>query len=417
MAIERAQVLEHENAAARSELAALRAHPDTTPHPAELQLPELTLALRRASDKLTLAEEALHTRTSQLADVQGAAARAHHAAENAFALAAGARAREEEAVARERALMLRLRMGEEESKMMDRAVREYADLVRGLERRQGLPSSPPPSGMGASKRLSQEHEDSGPIDALQEEKAGLHKLVGEFVGENEALRDEIGRLQVELEGARAELEAEQKTAEQERVQLSHALTELELLKHDDNAAAKMVSRYMYAPPQSFLLSFPFTEHTSAGSSPRLQRTRYKSPLNHSKRATQQRRLRCIYRPRLRSTHLRSSSASLPACATYWKRQRRSSRARPMAGGVRSRCGSLLLDGRTSSWRLSGGGCAARKRRVQRRVCRWSSGLTLSSATRAIFSPSSMARPLVKLRPRTPIPASGAWRGSSPRGTR
>lgn len=244
MAIERAQVLEYENDVARAELATLRAHPDTTPHPAELQLPEFTLALRRASDKLTLAEDALRTRSSQIADVQGAAARAHHAAENAFALAAGARAREEDAMARERTLMLRLRVVEEEGKMMDRAVREYADLVRGLERRQGLPSSPPPGGTGAFNRNPSEQDDAGPIEALQEEKAGLRKLVGEFVGENEALRDEIDKLQVELEGTRAELEAERKAAEEERAQLSHALTELQLLKHDDNAAAKMVSRYM-----------------------------------------------------------------------------------------------------------------------------------------------------------------------------
>ena len=258
MAIERAQVLEHENAAARTELAALRAHPDTTPHPAELQLPDLTHALRRANDKLTLAEDALLTRSSQLADVQGAAARAHHAAENAFALAAGARAREEDAMARERALMLKLRVVEEEGKMMDRTVREYADLVRGLERRQGLPSSPPPSGAGAFNRKSSEHDDAGPIDALQEERAELRKLAGEFVGENEALRDEIGKLQVELEGTGAELEAERKAAEEERVQLSHALTELQLHKHDDNAAAKMVSRYMYVP--FFPLPYPFREH-------------------------------------------------------------------------------------------------------------------------------------------------------------
>ena len=82
------------------------------------------------------------------------------------------------------------------------------------------------------------------MDILQEEKAELRKLAEEFMGENEALRDEIERLQVELEGTRAELEAERKAAEEERTQLSNALMELQLLKHDDNAAAKMVSRYM-----------------------------------------------------------------------------------------------------------------------------------------------------------------------------
>ncbi len=257
IANERAQVLERENAAARAELAALRTHPDTTPHPAELQLPKLTLALRRLSDKLTLAEDELRARSSQLADIQGDAARANYAAENAFALAAGARAREEDAMARERMLVLRFRVVEEEGKMMDRAVREYADLVRELERRQGLPSSPPPSGTDSFNGGSSEDVDPGPIGALQEEKAELLKLAGEFMGENEALKDEIGKLQVELEGTRAELEADRKATEEERAQLSHALTELQLLKHDDNAAAKMVSRYMYvlAYPLSPLRSF------------------------------------------------------------------------------------------------------------------------------------------------------------------
>jgi hypothetical protein len=264
IAIERAQALEHENAATHVELAALRAHPDSTPHPAELQLPELTLALRRASDKLTLAEDALRERTAQFVDMQGAASRAHYAAENAFGVAAGARAREEEALLRERELMLQLRVAEEEGRMMDRAVREYADLVRALERRQSLPSSPPapsspPPPIPPPKQTSSPDEthtsngrspDQGrngrsAFESLQERKEELHELAGEFEGTNKALSDEVGRLQVELDGARSELEAERKAAEEDRLRLSNALAELERSKHDDNAAAKMVSRYMY----------------------------------------------------------------------------------------------------------------------------------------------------------------------------
>ena len=273
MAIERAQALEHESAATRVELAALRAHPDSTPHPAELQLPELTLALRRASDKLTIAEDALRERTAQFVDMQGAASRAHHAAENAFGVAAGARAREEEALVRERGLMLQLRVTEEEGRMMDLAVREYADLVRALERHQSLPSSPPPpipppkqapppGGAHTSngKPLEQDRNGRSSFESLQERKEGLHRLAGEFEGTNKALSDEIGRLQFELDGACSELEAERKAAEEERLRLSNALAELERIKHDDNAAAKMVSRYMYiqffpapSPPKTRLL--------------------------------------------------------------------------------------------------------------------------------------------------------------------
>lgn len=272
MAIERAQALEHENAAMHVELAALRAHPDSTPHPAELQLPELTLALRRASDKLTLAEDALQERTAQFVDMQGAASRAHHAAENAFGVAAGARAREEEALVRERGVMLQLRVAEEEGRMLDRAVREYADLVRALERRQSLPSSSPPpppipppeqasSPDGAhtsnGKPPERYRNDGSTFLSLQE---GLDKLAEEFEGANKTLSDRINRLQVELDGARSELEAERKAAEEERLRLSDALAELERFKHDDNAAAKMVSRYMYvqfssnpSPPMTRLL--------------------------------------------------------------------------------------------------------------------------------------------------------------------
>jgi hypothetical protein len=285
MAIERAQALEHENATAHAELAVLRAHPDSTPHRAELQLPELTLALRRASDKLTLAEDALRERTAQFVDMQGDASRAHYAAENAFGVAAGARAREKEALVREHELMLRLRVAEEEGRMLDRAVREYADLVRALERRQSLPSSPPPPSPPPLKQLilpadgahtsngkppEQDRSGESTFESLQVRKEGLHKLSVEFEGSNKALRDEIGGLQIEFDGARSELEAERKAAEEVRLRLSNALAELERLKHDDNAAAKMVSRYMYVqfcplfslPKTRFLFCRKFSQATT-----------------------------------------------------------------------------------------------------------------------------------------------------------
>jgi hypothetical protein len=196
--------------------------------------------------------------------MQGAASRAHYAAENAFGVAAGARAREEEALVRERELTLQLRVAEEEGRMMDCAVREYADLVRALERRQSLPSSPPlpslppppipppkqapsPDGAHTSNDKPPEQDRNGisAFESLQERKEELHRLAGEFEGTNKALSNEIGGLQVKLDGARSELEAERKAAQEERLQLSNALAELERSKHDDNAAAKMVSRYMY----------------------------------------------------------------------------------------------------------------------------------------------------------------------------
>jgi hypothetical protein len=412
ISIERAQALEHENAATRVELAALRAHPDSTPHPAELQLPELTLALRRASDKLTLAENALHERTAQFVDMQGAASRAHYAADNAFGVAASARAREEEALVRERGLMLQLRMAEEEGRMMDRAVREYADLVRALERRQSLPSSlpppsspppptpppkqsPPPDGAHTSNGKPPEQDRNGrsAFESLQERREGLHMLAGKFEGTNKALSDEIARLQVELDGARSELEAGRKAAEEERLRLSRALAELERIEHDDNAAAKMVSRYMYvqfSPTPSPAKDTP----SSTGSSPKPQQIRYKERSSPSMRATQQRYPRCIRSSLLRRPHSPMSSASQRACAMSWTRQQSNSLGRPMDVGARSRCGSQSLGGRTNLPRRFVDGCVARRRRAQRRTYLSRSGSTLSFETRASCLALLMVRLLV-----------------------
>jgi hypothetical protein len=317
----------------------LRTHPDTRPRPAELQLPELTLALRRASDKRTLAEDALRERTTQLVDAQSAAERGRYAAEGAFGMAEAARAREEDAMAREHALALRLRVAEEQGRMMDRAVGEYADLVRALERRQSLPSSPPrpprssqqlqpptpPPKESLVHRASvsngghseQDGRGVSTLGALQEREEGLYKLAGEFEGASEALRGEIGRLRGELEEARTELEAERKTAQDDRVRLSNTLTELELHKHDDNAAAKMVSRYMYAKfssshknaPDLYCLSLP------PGSSPKPQRTLYKSRSSPSPRAMKQRHPRCTRSSPRHKPRSRQSSGSPRGCGT------------------------------------------------------------------------------------------------------
>jgi DNA repair exonuclease SbcCD ATPase subunit len=231
-------------------------------------------------------------------DAQGVAERARYAADGAFGIAEAARAREEDAWARERVLALRLRVAEEEGRMMDRAVGEYADLVRALERRQSLPSSPPPPpppkespAHPASASNGKHAEKYGgrvsTLEALRERKEELRKLAGEFEGASEVLRDEIGKLRGELDEARAELEAERKAAEEERARLSNALTELELLKHDDNAAAKMVSRYMYAQSRSsHRLPYQNVPPPHAlGSSHKPQRTRYKSRSSLSPRAT------------------------------------------------------------------------------------------------------------------------------------
>ena len=96
----------------------------------------------------------------------------------------------------------------------------------------------------------------------------LHKLAGEFEGASEALRDEVSRLQSGLKEARAESQAERRAAQEEWIRPSNALTELELLQHDDNAAAKMVSIHVSSLP---FLPPPFLHHNVPRFPPSLSR--------------------------------------------------------------------------------------------------------------------------------------------------
>jgi hypothetical protein len=96
---------------------------------------ELTLALRRVSDKINFTEDALAACRLQLANSRSDLVKVKHSADGAFALAAAARAREEERRTREQDLRHRLRVAEQDRNMSDHVVQEYADLVRSMERR------------------------------------------------------------------------------------------------------------------------------------------------------------------------------------------------------------------------------------------------------------------------------------------
>ncbi|THH20874.1 hypothetical protein EW146_g531 [Bondarzewia mesenterica] len=244
LALERAQDLERENAALREEIAALHSHPDVSPHTAALQVPELTLALRRISDKLTTTEETLLTRTTELAHALAATAKAKHEVEGAYELAAHTRAREEEGKVLQRELQRKVRAAEEERRMTDRVVEEYADLVRTLEGRQSLTGLSSPSRSTHTGNGTARLSNTTLVDGLKDGKTGLQKLLEEFNGETQRFEAEIGRLHSELEVAEAKWEAERKSAEQDRVQMAQARSELEKYQADDNSAAKMVSRYM-----------------------------------------------------------------------------------------------------------------------------------------------------------------------------
>ncbi|TFY77590.1 hypothetical protein EWM64_g6419 [Hericium alpestre] len=243
-ALERAQTLQRENAALREELAALHGHPDTSPHPAALQVPEMTISLRRLSDKLTEIEGTLVSRTRELANTLSDVNKLKHEAAGAYQASADVRAREEEAKAREREMHRKVRAAEEERQMMDRVVQQYADLVRTLEGRPSRSST-------ASHHVSPGRENgvarasnAALLDGLKDGKLGLQRLLEEFNAETERLEQEIGRLHAELAVVETKREARTKAAEQDRARLAEVQVELEKYRADDKSAAQMVSRYM-----------------------------------------------------------------------------------------------------------------------------------------------------------------------------
>ncbi|KAG5644404.1 hypothetical protein DXG03_008571 [Asterophora parasitica] len=249
---DRVVYLERENELLRSELSVLRAHPhpDALPqaHPAALQVQQLTLSLRRLNDKLSLTEEALLERTTQLALATEEATRAKFTAESAYELAARTRGREEAGKLRELELEWKVKAVEEAAKMSDLVVNEYADLVRSWEFKAAarsplelhsssttLVDGPSGQNSGANSSLP---------DSLSEGKMGLQRLLSEFSVETEKLHTDLLKAQAELAASEAKREGEKKSTEQCRLELAQAQFELQKLKIDDNAAAKMVSRYM-----------------------------------------------------------------------------------------------------------------------------------------------------------------------------
>jgi len=194
---------------------------------------ELTLALRRLSDKLDATDDALLQRNQELAYARADVSRATHVADNAFALAARLRAEVEAASAIERELRARVKAAEEERSISDLAVEEYANLVRSMEGRQS----------GTGRRNS--------VDGLASARLGLQRLLEESNVDSEKLHAEISRLHGLLEASQAPLEAERKTSLESQRKLAQAELELQRVRSDDKAAAKMVSRYMYVHLSSY----------------------------------------------------------------------------------------------------------------------------------------------------------------------
>ena len=255
---DRLSLLERENDVLRKEIAVLRAHPhpDASPdaHPAVPQVKQLSLSLRQLSDKLSLTEEALLARTTDLAHALSKAKRAMLAADSAHEIAMRIRRRHEADMAREREVRLKLRTATEQINMSDLVVKEYADLVRSLEAKlagrsqlnlegNSIPKAEDAS-QGPTPKPSHTPRSSSAGSRVEEGKLGLQRLVSEFADESERLQREVSQLQTELATSKARLEAQKKTAEQQRLELAKTQTELQKLNIEDNTAAKMVSRYM-----------------------------------------------------------------------------------------------------------------------------------------------------------------------------
>jgi hypothetical protein len=79
---------------------------------------------------------------------------------------------------------------------------------------------------------------------LAEGLQGLQRLLAESHDETTQLRTEIHNLQATLATREGNLEAVNRSAEQDRVEKAKALSEVERLKNNDRGAAQMVERYM-----------------------------------------------------------------------------------------------------------------------------------------------------------------------------
>jgi chromosome segregation ATPase len=245
---ERAIILERENEWLKAEIAILRANPTTSPSNSTVeQVQQLTLSLRRLSEKLTLTEDALSSKTTELAQANADLLKARLAVENAYELGARVRGREEAAKTRENELQWLLKSAEEEKKRSEVAVGEYANLVRSMEARMRLASTSTlvyPHNNTEEEDSEKTYSGDALANSLVEGKLGLKRLLSEFHSDTEELQRQLSQLRGELEVVKSNHEAERKGNHILHLELGKAQAELHLLKINDNTAARMVSRYM-----------------------------------------------------------------------------------------------------------------------------------------------------------------------------
>ncbi|CAE6363382.1 unnamed protein product [Rhizoctonia solani] len=204
----KARQLNAEIKSLRAELDVLRApRPISTPSPAEA---ELTLALRRANSRLEETETQLLEANTSIVHALAERERTSDEVSEAYRLLEAARAHEVE-------LRASLAERDAEKRAYELALGEYAALVRDMEKREGE---------GAV------HLDLKDVVAARE------------VERIKDLTAEVARAKADIESLQAQLDAERRSSELERIQLAEVRTWLGKREADDKSAAALVERYM-----------------------------------------------------------------------------------------------------------------------------------------------------------------------------
>lgn len=203
--------------------------------------------MRRASDRITLLEEALLKKTTELTHTNSEKHGLQLELKQKLALLDQQKERHEDK-SRETELERRCKGAEEEARMADIVVVEYANLVRSLElklstQERTLVTRDEVRDVGPSEPLVP-GEDIQPLRSLVENRASLQRLLHEFNAESANLQAEITQLHGELTEIQTDLASERTVSSLDRQKLAEALTQLELHKVDDTTASRIVSRYM-----------------------------------------------------------------------------------------------------------------------------------------------------------------------------
>lgn len=125
---ESARLASERNIQLEREITILRENAGSKPSLDVNQTTELTLALRRANERLSIIEASLLERTTQVANISSEKARAEATVSASHKLIENARAREEEAHVKERESSYALRKAVEERDMLDLVVKEASLL-------------------------------------------------------------------------------------------------------------------------------------------------------------------------------------------------------------------------------------------------------------------------------------------------